>query len=151
MIKKEKGLPYNNLEVVTNTKEHFLSLCKMYEYMGKIFAIQSKALKHPVFKSTPVPLTHSRLIEQYQEIGEELKSIGTCLDLMPGKNVLKPEEKKVEKVDVEKTFVSNIKSKKKKEEKKFVSNIKPIKKKKNMKDYPYLDKDGKTSIDIQDR
>ena len=117
--KKEKGMLFNNLEVATNAKAHFLSLCKMYEHMGKLFAVQSKAMTHPKFKQTPVPQTHCRVLEQYKEMGEEMISIGTYLDFMPGKRVLRPEEPEAKKVsiEVEKTFVSNIKPLKKEEEK----------------------------------
>ena len=108
--KKKKGLPYNNLVVVTEAKKHFLSLCAMLERMGKLFVIQAKAISHPQFSLTPVPRTQGRMLTQYREILEEMKNIGTYLDFMPGKNVMKseePEEKEVD-VEVEKTFVSNI-------------------------------------------
>jgi hypothetical protein len=101
--KNKKGLPYNNLEALRDAKEHFLSLCKMYERMGKLFALQSKAMTHPIFKTSTVPQVHGRLLEQYQEVGEELKNLGTYLDLCGGKPVLKKEEPE------KKTFVSNIK------------------------------------------
>lgn len=120
----KKGKPFNNLEVVTNCKEHFLDLCKQYEHMGKLFSLQSKAMSHPMFSPTSFPQIHDRIVEQYKEIGEELKNIGTYLDLMPGKKIMKKEgdtrtsqvEEKMKKTQKEKTFVSNIKPKEEKDD-----------------------------------
>jgi len=122
--KKKGGMAFNNLELATETKEQFITLCAQYEYMGNLFKLQGKALVHPMFSKTTVPEVQKRILQQYQEMGEALKNIGTCLDLMPGKNVLKPEgdprKSQLEK-DMElgrthegedpienKTFVSNI-------------------------------------------
>ncbi len=129
MVKKKPVLPYNNLEVCTNAKGHFRSLCTMYERVGELLAAQSRSLDQKI-RAVDSPSSQDvllRIIQQNQEIGEELKNLGAYLDLMPGKNVLLPEES----------------------EQKFVSNIEP--EKKDRKEYPYLDEDGKTSIDIQDR
>ena len=130
--KNQVGMPYNKLEVLTDAKEHFLSLCKMYEHMGKLFKIHSKELSHPMFVRTSVPQTNGRLLDQFYEIGEEMKNIGILLDMAGGKPVMKAEESPIpiptpeEKPDVKKA------AKKKKAPKKetFVDNIAPKKGKK---------------------
>ena len=119
MIAKRKTvLPFNNLEAITNCKEHFLSLCKMYEHLGKLLALQFKALTHPMFAKSVVHQTQARMAEQYNEIGEELKNVGTYLDLTGGKSVMKAEESEPKKKTIKKkkdTYVSNIAPPKKKE------------------------------------
>jgi hypothetical protein len=118
--KKKAGLPYNNLVVVTNAKEHFLALCKMYDKLGQFLNLHTKTLGHPLFAKTSIHQTQSRILEQYREIGEEMKTIGTHLDLMGGKPVMKAEEpeKKEEKKDQDKVFVNNTKPPEKKKDKK---------------------------------
>jgi len=96
-----KGLPYNNLEVTTNAKEHFLFLCNMYENMGKLIKLQSQTVSHPSFSKTTAPAILVNMTQQHHEMGEELKNIGAYLDLMPGKNVLRPEEPEGKEVEVE--------------------------------------------------
>jgi len=108
---RKHGLPYNNLEVFTNAKGHFLSLCEMYEHMGKLINLQAQNLRHAKFSKTTAPTIGLKMTEQYNEMGEELKNIGAYLDLMPGKNVLLPEEPEGKDIDVEvenEVFVSNI-------------------------------------------
>jgi len=92
MIAKKGGLPFNNLQALAECKEHFLSLCKMYDHSGKLHLLHSKELQHPQFARTSLPQTHQRLLDQYAEIGEELKNIGTILDLLGGSPVMKPAE-----------------------------------------------------------
>jgi len=128
-MSKEKGLPYNNLELVTNTKEHFTILCAMYEQMGLYFKQQVKILQHPLFARCSIHQIQERLLNQYHEAGEELKTMGTHLDLMGGKPVMKaaePEKKEEEKKEESKSE----KRRKKISKKTFVSNIQPTEKKK---------------------
>ena len=123
--KTQGGLPYNKLEALAECKRHFLSLCQMYDYMGKLFSLQTRMFKHPMIARTAIPQSQARILEQYQEIGEEMKSVGTLLDLLGGKAVMKAEEPKTKKVEVEEEFE---KEKKAKKEEKFISNIAPEKK-----------------------
>ena len=122
----KKGMQFNNMEVVTNAKEHFVALCKMYEHMGSLFKLEAKALTHPVFTTTMLPETHKRILEQYYEIGEEMKNLGTYLDLMGGKKVLKPEgDPRKSQVEIE--MDKKGQTKEGGNEKIFVSNIQPSK------------------------
>jgi len=110
---KKKGMMVNNLEVVSVAKEHFLSLCLMYEQMGNMHKLMSKAITHPMFSKTTIPVIEQDILFQYSEMGEELKNIGAALDLMPGKKVMKPEP---EPEPDENEFVNNIEPEKKHEE-----------------------------------
>ena len=101
MAKKEKnkGAVYNNMLAGENAKEHFLTLCMMYENTGKILALQAKVIKHVQFSKTTLPLLMENQLNQYHEMGEEMKNLGASLDLLGGKPVLKTKKE---------TFVSNI-------------------------------------------
>lgn len=107
MIAKKQGLPFNNLEALRECKEHFLSLCVMYDHMGKLFQVHAKELSHPQFSRTSLPQTHQRILDQFHEIGEEMKNVGTILDLMGGNPVMKPEEPEKEEPKKE-VYVDNI-------------------------------------------
>ena len=141
MIAK-KGLPYNNLELVANCKEHFLTLCKMYEHMGILHKLQAKAMKHPLIARSTVPQTQGRIVEQYQEMGEEMKNIGELLDLMGGKPVMRAEEPQPQSTDDGKTFVSNTEPPKE-DEKPSAKKKAPAKKKKAAKKKPAAKKADK--------
>jgi len=124
--RKKAGTPFNNLQALAECKEHFMSLCKMYDHMGKLFALQARAMTHPMVKRTSIPQTQLRIVEQFNEVGEEMKNIGAFLDLLGGKPVMKAEEPEAKKVDVKVEEESEKKKKTKKEE--YVSNIAPEKK-----------------------
>lgn len=115
--KKQKGSPVNNLEVVTECKEHFLALCLQYDCMGRQFAGIAKVVGHPQFKTTVLPVEFHKILSQYQEMGQEMKNIGTLLDFMSGKKVMKAEEPEKEPKD-EGTFVNNIEPEDDEDEKK---------------------------------
>lgn len=133
MKKKAKAeLSGQKLVALTQGKYHFLSLCNMYSRLGHLFTRLTKAAKHSLFAKSPLPLeqTIETLLNQYQEMGEEMKTIGTYLDMMGGEPVMKaadeeeskgsyippknqiplPPPKKKESVEneEEKGFVSNI-------------------------------------------
>jgi len=136
--KKKKGMAFNNLELSTETKEQFRTLCAQYEQMGKLFSLQSKAMTHPMFSKSTVPEVHNRILMQYMEMGEALKNIGTCLDMMPGKNVLKEDKISMEElksidIDTRKKELKKMEDLSRTKEgeggKTFVSNIKPEEKK----------------------
>jgi len=124
--KDKKAMPYNNMEVVANCKEHFLNLTKMYSRLGSLFASQAKSLSHPLFQSTCVPKDHIIMLGQFNEMGEELKNVGNYLDLMGGKPVMReetetPEQKKAREVK------EGMKGKEIEKPREFVSNIAPKK------------------------
>lgn len=128
--KDKKGTPYNNLEALTNCKEHFLNLTKMYSRLGHLFKTQASSLSHPLFQSTCVPKDHLIMLNQFNEMGEELKNVGNYLDLLGGKPVMReaeetPEEKKAREVK------EGMEGKKIEKEREFVSNIAPKKEDEN--------------------
>lgn len=111
MTKKKqvgKNLTGENLIKLTHVKDDFLHVCKQYEGMGNLIKLQSKTLSHPLFSKSTAPSVLARIIEQYQEIGEQLKTLGAGLDEMGGDPVLKKKEEKKEEPKPQ-TFVSNIK------------------------------------------
>ena len=73
---------------VVNVKEDFLYLCKQYSAMGQLFKRHSKVISHTQFSKTPAPTILKRILEQYQEIGEQLKTMGANIDALGGKPVL---------------------------------------------------------------
>ena len=131
--KRADGLKGKTLTKLIQVKDAFLHICKQYDHMGSLIRLQAKSMKHPIFSKTTAPACHQRIIEQYQEMGEQLKDIGRGLDDMGGKPVLENlKEKKInelkemkkldedEEPEIEikdgfaknKTFVSNIQPKK---------------------------------------
>ena len=120
MAKNKNSLMYNKMLAMQNAKEHFLSLCAQYERMGQLLAMQGKALTHPQFAKTSVNTTQKSILQQFHEMGEEMKNIGASLDLCGGNPVMKKEEPEKEENPKKKTT-----------KKKFVSNIKPKKKNHN--------------------
>jgi hypothetical protein len=126
--KKQKGLPYNNLTLIANTKEHFLRLCEMYAQMGLFFKQQSKVLKHPLFSNCSIHQIQERLLNQYHQIGEEMKTVGTYLDLMGGKSIMKAKEPERKTIG-NKSYPPNLLNDAKNQDEVFVSNIKPSEKK----------------------
>ena len=108
---KNKGAVHNQQLAVEASKEHFLSLCLMFENNGRIFKSLSKIESHSAFAKTTLPAGLSRLLEQHQEIGEELKNLGAALDMCGGKPCMKKEEPKKDEPnenESEGEFVNNI-------------------------------------------
>lgn len=105
-----------------STKRGFLNLCKQYDRMGHLLALEAKAISHPLFSKTTAPEVLTRIVEQYHEVGEQLKIIGQGLDDLGGNPELgplptfpKPGLRKQgamhpapESGDEEKVFVSNV-------------------------------------------
>jgi len=105
--KKNKGAVHNHQLAVEAAKEHFLSLCVMFENNGRMFKGLGKIAGHSAFAKTALPAGLARMLEQHQEIGEELKNLGAALDMCGGKPCMKKEDPKNKKED-DGTFVSNI-------------------------------------------
>jgi len=114
MAERITGLTLVKLEQI---KEAFYNLCKQYEHMGKLLAIEAKALTHQQFSKTPIPAMCARVTEQFVEMTEQFTFVGQGLDDLGGKR-LYSEKKSYPKSEV------NVKSG---NEKEFVSNIKPEK------------------------
>jgi len=99
--KKRNEITGQNLVKLTQIKDGFFIMCQQYEHMGKLLKLQSKTLTHPIFAPSSAPECLKRILEQYVEMGEQLKEIGRGLDSLGGKPVL-------EKPKDAKSFVSNI-------------------------------------------
>lgn len=132
---RKDGMPVNNLAVMTSIKGHFLNLAKMYSQLGQYFVPLAKVLSHNQFSRTPAPETMQKILDQYREIAEEMKTVGTYIDFLPGEKIMRPAEPKPDlefekKEELKKEKTTKKKAMKKKE---YVSNIKPTKKKKENK------------------
>lgn len=109
MTKKKKVDAIVNKQLVLEAaKEHFLSLCLMFENNGRCFKGLAKIAAHSAFAKTTLPAGLERLLIQHQEIGEEMKNLGAALDLMGGKPCMKKEEPEKKEPEDDGTFVSNI-------------------------------------------
>jgi hypothetical protein len=80
------------------TKEAFLQLCAQYEAMGKMYAAMAGDIRRHSEPGIINPLASSMrerlqvILDQYREIGEQLKETGLGLDSLGGDPVLKPRE-----------------------------------------------------------
>ena len=135
-----------NEENLNSLKQSFLLSCQQYERMGVLLKLLAKAVSHPVFSKTMVSATLQRILDQYREIGEQLKVTGTSLDECGGSPVFQPKEKPVAAYkerkkqskkrmeNLKEFFIKGAQEKKEEEEKKtenendvqvFVNNIEP--------------------------
>ena len=79
---------------VERAKSGFLNLCVQYKQLGTYLKLTAKALTHPLFQKSSVPGMLQKSIDQYQEIGEQMKSIGEELDNTGGTAIMYPEAAK---------------------------------------------------------
>lgn len=83
--------------ILDKTKEGFFHLCVQYEHLGKLLHLQSKAFSSKIIEpddDNTAPRVLEKMLAQYQEIGEQLKVVGTGLDQLGGEPVLQPEDPK---------------------------------------------------------
>jgi len=114
MAEKEK-ITGMKLVTLVNTKEGFLTLCQQYARMGHLMKVLAKSIDHPTFSKTAAPYGLKRILDQYYEVGEQLKVVGMGLDDLGGSGTM----------GKKKDFP---KPKLKREPKPFVANIPPEKK-----------------------
>jgi len=77
-------------KIIAQVKESFLVLCQQYEVQGKQIEAVARAMleggsiagHHGLVAATQLQL------HQYREIGEQLKTLGTAIDLLGGRPVL---------------------------------------------------------------
>ncbi len=68
--------------VLEKTKDGYFNLCVQYEHLGKLLHLQSKAFTEDDDRA---PAILEKMLSQYLEIGEQLKTVGTGLDKLEGK------------------------------------------------------------------
>jgi len=82
-----------NAKVVAQLDESFLRLCEQYAVQGR----QLQALAHQ-FATLGIggkgeDSIGAQLLKQYYEIGEQLKTVGVCVDMLGGKKALRDEDR----------------------------------------------------------
>jgi len=82
---KGHGLTGQKLVAWTQMVGGFTTLCQMYEREGNLLKLVAKVLSHPLFSKTSAPGVLVKVLEQFQEIGEQLKAIGCHLAYIQGK------------------------------------------------------------------
>jgi len=87
MTKKKESLSSTQRLSLESTKRNWLLLCQQYAAMGQLLALMGKALSHPLFNKSMCPEVFNRILDQYQEIGEQMKVTGTDLDSIGGEPV----------------------------------------------------------------
>lgn len=88
--KKKGGATGLDLVVLNTVKDSFLNLCRQYSLLGKLKKVHAQAISHPAFAKTDVRGSFERILEQYREIGEQLKVIGEGIDDLGGKAMMYP-------------------------------------------------------------
>lgn len=83
----EDGLTGMKLVWLGRTKEWFVGLCRQYDRMGCLMKLQARAISHPLFANSTIRDTAATILEQYQEMGEQLKLIGEGLDAVGKEDV----------------------------------------------------------------
>ena len=77
-------------KIIEQVKESFLVLCQQYEVQGK----QIEAVARGMLECGAISGEHSLVavtqlqLHQYREIGEQLRTLGTAIDLLGGRPVL---------------------------------------------------------------
>lgn len=59
--------------------EDYVTLCRQYKQMGRLFARHAKALAKSKKSKKEVESSFAALLDQFQEMGEQLKLIGIGL------------------------------------------------------------------------
>jgi len=75
-----------NTKILAQVKASFLTLCQQYEVQGKLLNAQARAVAGE--SQYPPAEVAKTMLKQYNEIGEQLKTLGTAIDLLGGRSVL---------------------------------------------------------------
>lgn len=75
-------------KVIAQVKESFLTLCQQYEAQGKQLEAMARVLVEDGMLNSKCGHVAAAQLAQYNEIGEQLKTLGTAIDLLGGRPVL---------------------------------------------------------------
>ena len=79
-----------NSKIVAQVKDSFLTLCEQFSRMGELLQANAKILVDKGLWDGSAGVAMGPELAQYHEIGEQLKTLGTGIDLMGDKPVLQP-------------------------------------------------------------
>ena len=83
-------MSHRNAKVVSQVKESFLTLTQQFENMAKMLNVHAHLLAEDKREKSPEGKALAQELVQFQQMGEQLKTLGTGIDLMGGKPVLQP-------------------------------------------------------------
>jgi hypothetical protein len=88
MVLVEELMSVRQTKIIAQIKESFLVLCQQYEVQGKQIEALARALLEDGCIVGRSGKAAAAQLHQYHEIGEQMKTLGTAIDLLGGRPVL---------------------------------------------------------------